>query len=78
MCDVINTGSFSYCCCCCFEHVAVIVIFILEWTILSVESQKDVNAVKRCSVENQKGTITVQGLWPYRPSDSQWNITEHH
>ena len=30
---------------------------------LSVESQKDVDAVKRCSIENQKGTITVQGLW---------------
>ena len=30
---------------------------------LSVESQKDIDAVKRCSIENQKGTITEQGLW---------------
>ena len=28
-----------------------------------VESQKGVDAVQRCSVENQKGAITVQSLW---------------
>ena len=31
--------------------------------ISSVESQKGVIAVQRCSVENQKGTIAVQSLW---------------
>ena len=29
----------------------------------SVESQKDVNAVHRCSIENQKGAIAVQSQW---------------
>ena len=31
--------------------------------ISSVESQKGVSAGQRCSVENQKGPITVQNLW---------------
>ena len=26
--------------------------------------QKGINAVQRCSVENQKGAFTVQSLWP--------------
>ena len=30
--------------------------------LLSVESQKGINAVQRCSTENQKGAIAVQGL----------------
>ena len=29
----------------------------------SVESQKDANAVQRCSFENQKGVIAVQNQW---------------
>ena len=36
---------------------------ILKSFISSVERQKGVNAVQRCSVENQKGVITVQSLW---------------
>ena len=31
--------------------------------ILSVESQKGVMTIQRCSVENQKGAIVVQSLW---------------
>ena len=31
--------------------------------LLSVDSQKGINAVQRCSLENQKGTIAVQSLW---------------
>ena len=31
--------------------------------ILLTESQKGVNAVQRCSIENQKDAITVQSLW---------------
>ena len=31
--------------------------------ISSVESYKGVNAVQRCSVEDQKGAIAVQSLW---------------
>ena len=30
--------------------------------IASAESKKDINAVQRCSVENQKGAIAVQRL----------------
>ena len=30
--------------------------------ILSVESQKGVNAIQGCSIENQKGTIAAQSL----------------
>ena len=30
---------------------------------MSVEIQKDFNAIQRCSVEIQKGAITVQMLW---------------
>ena len=29
----------------------------------SVESQKGINDVQRCFVENQKGAIAVQNLW---------------
>ena len=39
---------------------------VLYWrdrNMLSVESQKGVNAVQRCSVENQKGAIAVQSQW---------------
>ena len=31
--------------------------------ILSVESQKGINDVQICSIENQKGAITVQSVW---------------
>ena len=34
-----------------------------ETDISSVESQKDVIADQRCSIENQKGVIAVQSLW---------------
>ena len=44
----------------------------------SVESQNGVNAVKRCSLQNQKGTIAVQSLWQQHPSGSQGNILEQH
>ena len=46
----------------------------------SVESQKDINAIKRCYmyVENQKGAITVQSLWLQHPSGFQWNTIELH
>ena len=44
----------------------------------SVESQKGVNDIQRCSVENQKGTIdvTVYGDSALS-SGSKWNIIEH-
>ena len=32
--------------------------------------------IQRCSIENQKGTITVQSLWRYHPSGSQRNSTD--
>ena len=39
--------------------------FYFFFWILSVESQKSVKiAVERCSIENQKGAIAVQSLWP--------------
>ena len=31
--------------------------------ISSVESQKGINVIQRCSIENQKGAIPVQSLW---------------
>ena len=42
----------------------------------SVESQKGIIAVQRCSLENQKGVIAVQSLWQLCPSCSQQNIFE--
>ena len=38
---------------------------LFKWrnTMLSFESQKGVNAVQWCSIENQKGAIAVQSLW---------------
>ena len=33
--------------------------------ILSVESQKGISTIQQCSIENQKGSIAVQSLWPY-------------
>ena len=42
------------------------VMFLLTLSVyykLSVESQKGVNAVQRCFVENQMSVITVQSLW---------------
>ena len=33
------------------------------WIISSVESQKGIIAIQRCSVENQKGAIAVQSVW---------------
>ena len=33
--------------------------FFSYWDILSVESQKGINAAQRCSVENQKGAIAI-------------------
>ena len=44
--------------------------------ISSVESQKDVIAAQRCSVENLKGTIAIDFVQQYRPSGSQRNIFE--
>ena len=35
----------------------------IAYIISSVESQKGVNSVTRCSIENQKGAIAVQSLW---------------
>ena len=42
----------------------------------SVESQKGVITVPRWSVENQKGDIAVQSRWQLCPSGSQQNIFE--
>ena len=41
----------------------------------SAENQKGVNAVQRCSVENQKGAISIDFVQGYRPS-AQRNIVE--
>ena len=42
--------------------------------ISSAENQKGVNAVEGCSVENQKGAITIDFEQQQRPSGSQWII----
>ena len=46
--------------------------------ISSFESQKGINAVQICCIENQKGANAnaVQSLWQYSPSGSQQNIVE--
>ena len=42
----------------------------------SAESQKGINAVKQCSIENQKGATTTDFAQRYHPSGSQQNIFE--
>ena len=49
-------------------------ILPLNIHILSVDSQKDVIAVQRCSIENQKGAIAVQSHMAIAPF---WFSTEH-
>ena len=56
--------------------VTSIFVFFLWSYISSDEIQKGINAVQRCSIENQKGTIAVQSLWQYC-SGFQWNIVEN-
>ena len=53
----------------CVDHTLTAKTFFYPWNknlyiiISSVESQKGVIAVQRCSIENQKGAIAVQSLW---------------
>ena len=44
-----------------YESIIMYVCALM--VISSVESQKDVIATQRCSVENQKGAIAVQSQW---------------
>ena len=46
--------------------------------ISSAESQKGINSLQRCSVENQKGAITKDFVQRYHPSGFQQNIFERH
>ena len=42
--------------------------------ILSVERLKGIVTIQHCSVENQKGAITVQNIWQGRRSDFNCDI----
>ena len=45
------------------QMFALILMLIYRFPLSSVESQKGINAVQRCSIENQKGNIAVQPQW---------------
>ena len=53
-------------------------IYDNEFDISSVESQKGVITLQRCSVGNQKGGIAVQSFGDSRPSGSQQTIVGQH
>ena len=52
----------------------VIMIECVPIKISLAENQKGVNAVQRCSVENQKGAIAIYFVQRWRPSGSQPQI----
>ena len=41
------------------------------------ENQKGINAVQRCSIQNQKGANAIDFVQRQRPYDFQRNIFEH-
>ena len=45
------------------QYARPLVVKFVYNDLSSVESQKGVNAVQRCSGENQKGAIIVQSVW---------------
>ena len=47
-----------------------------DFMVSLAESEKGVNAVQRCSIENQKGAIAVDFGQRYHPSASQQDIFE--